>query len=102
MEQIKAMVHGMLTTTSSTRDCDYRLYMEILFKYNSDGISALTLMRQMKSGVLPSFESVSRARRQLQQHFVELRGEKWEKRQGILQDIKKQELGYESVELFKP
>jgi len=97
--EIKKLVKDVLMTYRNTRDCDYDLYKSILWVYGHGQTDAKTLLNLMKDRKIPSFESVSRARRQLQQHEEHLRGELWEKRQGKLQDQRKEELGYNSVKL---
>jgi hypothetical protein len=70
------------------------LYNQILKLYDAQNITALELLKAMKNKTIPSFESVSRARRQLQQMRPDLRGANWMNRQTSAQDKRKKELGY--------
>ena len=92
--KINDTIEEILFYQKHTRDCDFYLYNQVLKIYNAQNITAIELLKAMKNKTIPSFESVSRARRQLQQMRPDLRGEQWLSRQTTLQDKRKKELGY--------
>ncbi len=92
--KINETIEDILMYQKHTRDCDYYLYNQILKLYDAQNITALELLKAMKNKTIPSFESVSRARRQLQQMRPDLRGVNWMNRQTTAQDKRKKELGY--------
>jgi hypothetical protein len=91
----KTLVYQILIDKPHTRDCDYYLYNQVLKHFNAQHITALDLMKKMKEGLIFNFETVSRARRLLQQENEFLRGANYVLRQTKLQDIRKSEInGY--------
>lgn len=92
--KINDLIQEILFYQKHTRDCDFYLYNQVLKQYNAQEITALELLKRMKNKTIPSFESVSRARRQLQQMRPDLRGDQWLNRQTTAQDKRKKELGY--------
>jgi|TARA_R100001594_G_scaffold138170_1_gene181666 hypothetical protein len=85
-----------LTNYKVLRDSDERLMANIWAKFlGREEIKILTatdILHLLAKGDLPSYESISRCRRKLQQEFPRLRGDKWEKRQLIIQNQVKKEL----------
>ena len=76
------------------RDSDERLMANIWAKYigDIDFLNATDILSMLSKSELPSYESISRCRRKLQQECPELRGSKWEDRQGQIQKQVKDEL----------
>ena len=65
------------------RDNDQRLMATIWWKHLGDKIdtmSGMELLQTLALGNLPSYESISRCRRKLQEHNPELRGRSWDYR----------------------
>tara|TARA_Y100000593_G_C4236414_1_gene299784 strand:+ start:453 stop:851 length:399 start_codon:yes stop_codon:yes gene_type:complete len=75
-------VSTFLTKCPPLRDNDERLMANIWSKYmgNIEYLNAKDILTMLARGELPSYESISRCRRKLQELHPELRGEKWEKR----------------------
>ena len=74
------------------RDNDNRLIANIWFKKlpNIDVLTGKDLLMHIAKGKLPSFESISRCRRKIQQEDRSLRGDLWDKRHQIANDIRKE------------
>ena len=74
------IVKEVLKAHEQARNCDEYLYLlvcSIVGKNNGFDVESMTLAHFLlyrKEFNLPSFETVSRARRKLQQHFPELAG----------------------------
>jgi len=64
------------------RDSDDRLMANIWAQYigHIEFLNAKDILSMLSRSELPSYESISRCRRKLQEEFPELRGEKWLKR----------------------
>jgi hypothetical protein len=92
MKNIKDKVYALLETKPTLRDCDNKLICSIyvleLGRKQVDKISAMELLTKIANSELPSFESVSRVRRKLQEEFPNLRGEKYKQRQKEAQEVK--------------
>ena len=82
MKNILDKVVNLLTKHPSLRDSDDRLTATIWYQYadNVKQIDAMTLLTKFADGKLPSYESISRCRRKVQEEKPELRGKKWDKR----------------------
>ena len=82
MSKILDQVVNLLTEYPSLRDSDDRLTATIWYQYtkNVKEIDAMTLLRRFAAGELPSYESISRCRRKVQEEKPKLRGQLWEKR----------------------
>ena len=78
------------------RDNDNRLIANIWFKKlpTIDELSGREVLMIIAKGKLPSFESISRCRRKVQQEDKSLRGELWNKRHQIANDIRKEIRGF--------
>ena len=92
MKNMLNKVVNLLTEHPSLRDSDERLTANIWHDHtkNVDEIDALTLLSRFAEGKLPSYESISRCRRKIQEEKPELRGKKWLKRHAKQQVIKEQ------------
>ena len=91
-------VKELLVANPKYRDNDNAVWSRIVANYLGGleavkQMSAYELLSMMTSGELPSFESISRIRRKVQEDCPELRGNYYEVRQDKQGDIKK-ELGY--------
>jgi hypothetical protein len=84
----------VLVSNIPSRDCDVTLYIGILKIYNAQHITAMQLMYEVKNGNVPSYDSISRIRRKVQQENKSLRGQIWAKRHNEKQDKAKSDLGY--------
>ena len=82
MSNVLDKVVNLLTEYPSLRDSDERLAANIWHNHtkNINEIDALTLLSRFAKGNLPSYESISRCRRKVQELKPELRGKKWDKR----------------------
>jgi|TARA_Y100000034_G_scaffold116055_1_gene153893 hypothetical protein len=78
------------------RDNDNRLIANIWFKrlVTIDELSGKDLLMLIAKGKLPSFESISRCRRKIQQEDKSLRGRLWDERHQIANDIRKEIRGF--------
>ena len=88
-------VHSFLVNYPVLRDSDERLTANIWSKailppHNLDNISAKGLLTKLSEGKLPSYESISRCRRKLQELYPDLRGDKWYKRHKRADNIRKE------------
>ena len=88
-------VHSLLVNYPVLRDSDERLTANIWSKtilppHNLDNISAKGLLTKLSEGKLPSYESISRCRRKLQELYPDLRGDKWYKRHKRADKIRKE------------
>jgi len=92
MKNMLNKVVNLLTEHPSLRDSDERLAANIWYNNikNVDEIDAITLLSQFAEGRLPSYESISRCRRKIQEEKPELRGKKWAKRHSKQKIIKEQ------------
>jgi len=92
MKNMLDKVVNLLTEHPSLRDSDKRLAANIWYNNikNVDEIDAITLLSQFAEGRLPSYESISRCRRKIQEEKPELRGKKWAKRHSKQKIIKEQ------------
>lgn len=83
-------VSKFLTKYPLLRDNDERLMANIWNKYlgNIIYINAKDILTMLAKGELPSYESISRCRRKLQELHPNLRGEKWEARHKKQKSVK--------------
>ena len=90
MKNMLNKVVNLLTDHPSLRDSDERLTANIWYNYikNIDELTAREIMTSFAEGNLPSYESISRCRRKIQEEKPELRGKKWIKRHAKQKDIK--------------
>ena len=92
MKNMLDKVVNLLTKHPSLRDSDERLTANIWYNHtkNIDEIDSITLLSRFAEGKLPSYESISRCRRKIQEEKPELRGKKWAKRHSKQKIIKEQ------------
>ena len=87
-------VEKMLLLYPSLRDNDERLMANIWYKFIGDNTltytSGFNVLSMLSKGKLPSYESISRCRRKIQELKPKLRGEKWTERQKRAKKIKKE------------
>jgi len=85
-------IQHALQKHSVLRDDDNRLIANIWFKRlpTIDRLSGRELLMMIAKGKLPSFESISRCRRKIQQEDESLRGKLWAERHQIANDIRKE------------
>ena len=88
-------VESFLIQFPLLRDDDERLMVNIWTKHiggfdNLDNFSAKEVLRMIAYHKLPSFESISRCRRKLQEQCPNLRGEKWYERHKRAAKIRKE------------
>lgn len=91
-------VRALMVSDEKYRDNDNALWSRIVANYLGGMevikvMSAYELLWKMTEGKLPSFESVSRIRRKVQEDHPELRGNFYDVKQDKQTEIK-QELGY--------
>jgi len=86
-------VEIFLTKYPILRDNDERLMANIWVKYigqnELDDMDAKDLLASLANKLLPSYESISRCRRKLQEDCPNLRGEKWKARHERSEEIRK-------------
>ena len=94
-------VEKMLLRYPSLRDNDERLMANLWYKFIGDDTltytSGFNVLSMLSKGKLPSYESVSRCRRKIQQTNPELRGEKWTARHKRAKTIKKEIISYQCL-----
>ena len=92
MKNMLDKVINLLTKHPSLRDSDERLAANIWYNHiqNINEINAITLLSRFAEGKLPSYESISRCRRKIQEEKPDLRGKKWAKRHSKQKVIKDQ------------
>ncbi|HPZ24177.1 MAG TPA: hypothetical protein PLC25_05000 [Bacilli bacterium] len=78
IEKIEELVKETMIDDPVSRDDDYILILEVLKKVNFDVNFQMfsTIMKTHKELGLPSLESITRARRKLQNKYPELRSSK--------------------------
>ena len=84
-------VEKFLTRYPALRDNDEKLMANIWGTYigNLEHYNGKDILRMLSNRELPSYESISRCRRKLQELHPLLRGEKWEKRHSRAEEIRK-------------
>jgi|TARA_R100001530_G_scaffold23837_1_gene19413 hypothetical protein len=84
-------VQRMLKKHPVLRDNDNRLIANIWLRRipNINELDGKALLKMISQGKLPSFASIVRCRRKVQQEDKTLRGELWEKRHKTAEDIRK-------------
>ena len=92
MKNMLNKVVNLLAKHPSLRDSDDRLTATIWYQNvkNVKNIDAMTLLHKFAEGKLPSYESISRCRRKVQEEKPELRGLKWEKRHNRQKKVKQE------------
>ena len=97
MEKLFLMIDNvekLLTISPPLRDNDERLMANIWAKYigkrDLNEMNAEDLLSSLAQGLLPSYESISRCRRKLQEECPNLRGDQWYKRHKRADNIRKE------------
>ena len=92
-------VEKLLTIYPALRDSDEKLMANIWWSYVAFNIgenaSSRALLSMLSEGKLPSYESISRCRRKLQEECPNIRGEKWNDRHKRAETIKKKMPSYQ-------
>jgi|TARA_R100000501_G_C2575917_1_gene81032 hypothetical protein len=85
-------VEKFLTKYPLLRDDDERLMANMWVSHigNLEKIDGKEILHMLASHKLPSYESISRCRRKLQEKKPHLRGEKWDKRHGRAKEIRRE------------
>ena len=85
-------VELFLTKYPSLRDDDERLMANIWHSHigNLEDVDAKEILHMLAKHELPSYESISRSRRKIQELNPNLRGDKWIERQKRAKKIKKE------------
>ena len=87
-------VEIFLTKHPLLRDDDERLMANIWAKYigkrDLNEMNAEDLLSSLAQGLLPSYESISRCRRKLQEECPNIRGEKWNERHKRADNIRRE------------
>lgn len=90
MKDYYGLVKDIMTKYPDTRDDDMRLYAIVVHKKAkiSPSVPFYEAMYNHIRYNLPSYESVTRARRKVQEQEEELRGEKYNKRKNLEEEYK--------------
>jgi hypothetical protein len=84
MTSVLSSVKKMLQGNPRLRDSDEKLMANMWYVFIGEDIvmnlTAINLLQKLSDGDLPSYESISRCRRKIQEEKPELRGEKWKER----------------------
>lgn len=94
MKNIKEKVKKLLIEYPPYRDDDQRLiatyyYRDLGGKRVIDNMTAFEFLQVFAKGKIPSPDNITRVRRRLQEQHPELRGEKYNKRHSIEEDVRK-------------
>jgi len=93
LKDVKSKVEELLKNNPNTRDSDNLLVATYYF-YEEGGKEALQnktayeFLKNMSSGKLTSFESISRARRKIQEQNPYLRGKNYKERQEMSEEVR--------------
>lgn len=94
------VVKELLMNHPKLRDSDNNLISTYWFKelqlkdINTKNITAFELLKMYANGKLTNAETIRRMRAKLQAEYEGLRGEKYNERNGIIQENLRKELGY--------
>lgn len=93
LEDVKSIVEGLLIKNPNTRDSDNLLvatyyFYEVGGKDVLQNQSAYDFLKKMSAGSLTSFESISRARRKIQEQNPLLRGKNYKQRKESSEKIR--------------
>ena len=92
----KERVIPMLREKPQLRDCDEKLVANVWFnelkalKIDPSKITALEFLRIYGEGKLTDAELIARSRRKAQEEIIEIRGDGWNDKHGISEDLAKQ------------
>lgn len=93
--KILDVVTELLNKNPHLRDSDRKLVSTVWWKHIGEPVewlNGMDILKMYADGDLPDVDSITRCRRKIQEHNVELRGEKWKERRTKLQDKVKKEL----------
>ena len=93
LKDVKTKVEELLTTNPRTRESDNLLVATFYFhemggKDVLNNVSAFDFLKKMSSGGLTSFESISRARRKIQEQNPHLRGSNYIEKQNLSEEVR--------------
>ena len=92
IKKLEPQIELMLRQHPSLRDDDNRLYVNLILQLDevlkNQETKVNYLLSNMAHGNYPAFESVTRARRKIQEKFEELRGDKYNKRKEKEQEVR--------------
>tara|TARA_R100000541_G_scaffold59193_1_gene72227 strand:- start:37 stop:342 length:306 start_codon:yes stop_codon:yes gene_type:complete len=92
INKLEPQIELMLRRYPELRDNDNRLYVNIIINLDSvltnENTNVKYLLSNMASGKYPAFESVTRARRKVQEKHKELRGSKYFKRKDLEKKVR--------------
>lgn len=89
IKKTKDIVKEMLETIPRTRDDDAILVCMVFDKLGKNWrLPFADIMLEVSKGRLPSFETITRCRRKIQEEFPELRGTIQEQRNELQEDYK--------------
>lgn len=93
--EVQELVYRALVDNPTTRSDDFILILEVLSNYCDKGITLEGVIRNHKELGIPSFETITRARRKIQETHKELIDEKAKKvRKEEEKDFKEYALNY--------
>ena len=91
IKNTKEKVRKLLLLSREYRDSDEALVVRYWWEelVNSQNLSCHDFFNIYKKGLVTASDTITRARRLLQEEFPELRGEKWSKRKEQELDVRK-------------
>ena len=95
ISQCSKIVKELLISSPKLRDNDQKLvanvwYVQTRENHDVNKMTAKEFLRELSTGKVMSSESITRCRRQLQEEYTFLRGEKWAERHRIQEDVKEE------------
>jgi len=85
-QNIQETIREILLSNPGARDDDFQLASLYAQKNYPKGVPSFTrVLVDMKSGNMPGFDTITRLRRKLQQHYPVLRGADYKRRKNIMQ-----------------
>ena len=94
LKNVQRIVLNCLEDNAALRDNDNKLVANIWYKHikktrDLSSMKALDLLVALGNNELPSWESITRCRRKIQQERTDLRGKNYDKRQRYQKDVAK-------------
>lgn len=88
LKTIESKVKYILINDPDTRDDDDLLYLEVCkMQIKTEAVSLDYFLKHRKSSCIPTYESVGRVRRKLQEKYENLRGVRWTERENAIKDF---------------
>ena len=82
--KLQDRIINILEEQPHTRNSDHSLFRAVIDETHDINNHSFAFISQLQEdGVIPSFESIGRARRKIQQHHFHLRGDTYENRQEL-------------------